>query len=944
MFRPVCAKIAALLLLSAGCATGGAGGLPDDPVLKPYEPKRWVGTPKSGLRIIVQEDHSSPLVSIVTSVGVGATADPQGVEGLAHFVEHLVFRSKPFGGDTQYWDMLKRTGGFFNASTSWDFTTYYTTAHKDQLEMLLRLEAWRIMNTVGGVTAQVFDTEREVVRNELRQRWETTPGNKMFDLLFDSLYPVGHPLRRPIGGTHESLTAAKLEHAQAFVKQHYGPDNTTITIVGDVTTQQVKDLLGTWPAELLFGPGGEQGPAVEPRKRVGERPAPPVPPPVSTKLTRHKGPIDRPVLLLAWSLPPGLRGNDAIAAFAGSRLNMALDQLDWRDEDDIMNAGAGSMPLADSSIMFMQAELRPWADPERARKRLLDILVHAWADQAVDVAEDTAVRVDKMSTEANRWYTAVSLLLRAAEPLPTAAEVSEYMSATGKPSYFSEQLKELADIKAGDVSDFAYKWLKRDRAVAVYFEPESDKIPIVAGGGGRGSGGGQAGGESARHDIGRGMNLNAAEFSEEKVRQMVKSPGLAQVPRFTASNGLEIYVIEKPESPVAKIELGLRGGNASLRPVGTANLAKMLSRPGCKQYKELDSVGGFVGGGVGMTTSFMSAEVLAGNLNNGMAALRDEVSCLEVRDDIFLHMPRLLGQQAKVFDRTAVYPDFIAQKWFNAQLYPDHPFGEAGFVSPAAMKTMTREDAQAFVSSLYRPGNGVAVVHGGVTMAEVKAGADQFLATWRAGTGGGALGVAPAPDGPKERKVHLVNRDKATQAVVSIGCRLAPFTPETMPAYDVLEAVAGESAWAIREQFGATYGVHASARRNADRSASLMLGGAIENKQAGASIARLLRVVQSLGDGTIAEPLFLTKRWDVGREFVNSFATSDARANVIIQAKLNNIPLETYDSYPENLARTTRESLKQIMTPCLGKEVIAIVGDAAVLKPQLQAAGLQVSN
>jgi zinc protease len=942
MSRSVWAAIAALLLLSAGCATGAGGGLPDDPVLKPYEPKRWVGTPKSGLRVIVQEDHSSPLVSIVTSVGVGATADPKGVEGLAHFVEHLVFRSKPFGGDTQYWDLLKRTGGFFNASTSWDFTTYYTTAHKDQLETLMRLEAWRIMNTVGGVTSQVFDTEREVVRNELRQRWETTPGNKMFDLLFDSLYPVGHPLRRPIGGTHESLTAAKLEHAQAFVKEYYKPDNTTITIVGDVTTQQVKDLLGTWPAELLFGPGGQQGPAVEPRKRVGERPAPPVPPPVTTKLTRHKGPIDRPVLLLAWSLPPGLRGNDAIASFAASRLNMALGNLDVREEDDIMNAGAGSMPLADSSIMFMQAELRPWADPERARKRLLDILVHSWADQAIDLAPETAVRVDKMSTEANRWFSAIGLLLRAAEPLSTAAEVSEYMAATGKPSYFSEQLTELKAINSGGVSDFAYKWLTRERAVAVYFEPESDKIPVVAAGGGRS--GGPAGGESARHDIGRGMNMNASEFSDEKLRQMVKSPGLAQVPRFTASNGLEIYVIEKAESPVVRVELGLRGGNASMKPVGAAGLSDSLARPTCPQYKALDSVGGFVFGGVGSTTSFMSAEVLAGNLNNALAAMRDRVSCREVRDEAFLHIERLLGQEAKVFDRQAVYPDFIAQKWFSAQLYPDHPFGQAGFVSPAELKGLTREDAQSFVSSLYKPGNAVAVVHGGVTLAEVRAGADQFLGSWRGGTGGGALSVMPAPDGPKERQIHLVNRDKATQAVVNIGCRLTSYTPETLPAYDILEAIANESAWAIREQYGATYGVHAGVRRNADRSASLQLGGAIENKQAGASIGRLLRVVESLGNGSIAEPLFLTARWDVGRGFVNSMATSDARANVIINAKLLNLPFETYDNYPDYLAKTRRESLKTIMAPCLGKEVIAIVGDAAVLKPQLEAAGLKVSN
>ena len=73
-----------------------------------------------------------------------------------------------------------------------------------------------------------------------------------------------------------------------------------------------------------------------------------------------------------------------------------------------------------------------------------------------------------------------------------------------------------------------------------------------------------------------------------------------------------------------------------------------------------------------------------------------------------------------------MYPDFIAQKWFNGQLYPDHPFGEAGFVSPAKLKDMRREDAQAFVSSLYRPGNGVAVVYGGVTMDEVKTRREQL--------------------------------------------------------------------------------------------------------------------------------------------------------------------------------------------------------------------------
>jgi zinc protease len=930
MFRPLRATIAALLLLSAGCATGLGAGLPDEPKLGDYEPKRWVGTPKSGLRIIVQEDHSSPLVNVVTSFGVGATADPKGKEGLAHFVEHLVFRSKAFGGDQPVWDILKRTGGSFNASTSWDFTNYTTMAHKDHLKLLLQLEAWRLLNTVGGVTADEFKTEREVVRNELRQRWETTAGNKLFDLLFESLYPVGHPLRRPVGGTHESLTASQLEDAQAFVKQHYRPDNAVITIIGDVSTEEVKSMIGTWPKELLFGPGGESGPAVEPRKRVGERAAPPVPKPVSTSLARHKGPIASPVLMLAWSLPPGWRGKDAMAEFAADRLSAALGGLDMKDEDDIMGAGAFSMPLADSSIVVLQASLRPWADPEKARKRLMDVLVYAaWGSS-------------QQETTGNRWGAAASLLRQAAEPLFTAEELAQYMAATGRHNYFKEHFDELLALKSGDVGDFAGEWLTRDRAVAVYFEPESDRMPAALGGGGGGGGGGGA--ENASHDIARGIAPNWSQLTSERLLQVMKSPNLAAVPKFTIQNGLDVYVVERTDSPMAYIRLGLRGGQTAMRPVGAAQIADALASPKCREYPRLGAVAGSAGSGVGLDNSTASASVFRGNLANGMAALRDTVSCVEVNPEGFIDLARQLEQQAKVFDKTAVYPDFIAGKWFRNHLYPGHAYGEVGTVSPAAYKDLRQEDAQAFVSSLYRPGNAVAVVYGGVKVDQVKAEAEKYLTTWRGGSSGASLAAPPAPQGPTSRMINVVNRDKATQAVVSIGCRLTPVEPDTYPAYDVLEAMAGESAWTLREQYGATYGIQASVTTNGDRSAHLVLGGAIVNAQAGTSVQRLLQIVAAMANATIAEPLFNTKRWDTGREFTFRMSLAATQASSIIAAKHLGWSLDVWDKYPDNLAKTTRETIKTIMAPCVGKEVIAIVGDAAVLKPQLEAAGLKVSN
>ncbi len=914
------------LLAGLGCASAG---LPDQPVLKDYNPDQWVGTPKSGLRIIVQEDHSSPLVTVVSTFGVGAKSDPKGVEGLAHFVEHLVFRSRPGGGEQKVWDYLKQIAVDFNATTSWDFTNYYITTHKDNFPLVMQLEAWRLARTIDGVTPEVFATEKEVVRNELRQRWETTVGNKLFDLIFEPIFPVDHPLRRPVGGSHDSLNAVTLDHAKAFVKEHYRPNNTTLVIAGDITPEEVRKHLGMWPAEVLFGPGGPEGPEVQPAPRISQSPAPAVPPIQKTELQRHKGPIEQPLLVLAWSLPGGLRGQDTIAQFAAGRLNLAIGGLDMREEDDILSASAGVQSFADASIMTLFAELRPGADPEKARKRLLDVLVNAWSTE-----------LGRLQTEATRWGTATSFLRRSASPLASATQVGFHMAATGKTAYFKDHLEELANVQSGAVMQFAYKWLTRERAGAVYFEPESEQMPQVVGGGGQ-AGGVASAGAPKSHDMSRGMTRNAAELTSDKLKKMLQAPGIAGVPSFKLANGLQVFVIEQKSTPMAQILLDLRGGDASTKPVGAASMAARLAQPSCPEHRGLSEVGGSLGASFGLTNSSLGVSVLSGNLANGLAALRDRVSCMQVSEEMFLHVPRMLQQSGRVFERSAVRPEFIASKRFYGELYPGHPFGEASFVNPASLKDVRHQDAQAFVSSHFRPDNGVAVVYGDVSLSDVKALGERYLVNWQGG-GGIAMNTPPVPAGPSERKLHLVNRPKATQATVMLGCRLATVQPDRVPAYDVLRTLASESAWALREEWGATYGIGAGVSRRPDNSAELVLQGAVENAQVGKAVSRLLGVVKELGTATVDEPFFLSTRWDVGRTFMSSLATSGAKASAILSAIEHGWPLDVWDKYPENLASTTRDTIKEIMAPCVGKEVVAIVGDAAVLGPQLEKEGLKL--
>jgi zinc protease len=264
-------------------------------------------------------------------------------------------------------------------------------------------------------------------------------------------------------------------------------------------------------------------------------------------------------------------------------------------------------------------------------------------------------------------------------------------------------------------------------------------------------------------------------------------------------------------------------------------------------------------------------------------------------------------------------------------------------VDPAGLRGISQPDAQAFVRAQLRPEGAIAVVHGDVEAAEAKRLMETYFSRWT-GSGAAAPPAVASPAPPAERRIFLVDRPGATQAQVRIGCRLLDHEPGRLPAYDVLAAVAGELAWSLRERWGATYGVRASIGKHPGGSAHLILDGAIENAQAGPSIARLLAMISELGEGRLDERTFLLKRWDTARSFASRFAVTDQRANAIVQAKLFGWPADVWDAYPESLARTEIATLARVAAPCVGKEILSIVGDAASIRPQLEAAGLKPAN
>jgi zinc protease len=904
------------LVLCAGCA---AAGIPDEPVFKDYAVRQTDYPLGSGLRVLVQENHTSPLLTITSVFDVGGTSDPPGREGLAHLVEHLVFRSVPEGGTSPVWDILQRSGATFNAWTSADLTTYYQTAHRDRLAELMELESWRLAHTLDGVTEEAFQIELKVVQNELRQRYETTIGSRSFDELQARMYPAGHPQRRSVAGTHESLASLTLEDARQFVATHYRPEKCTIVVAGDVQPAQVGKLVGRWPATVLFGPGGKDGPKV-PHSLIAQRPPPPVPAPSSTALGRLQGPVSRPELWIAWSLPGGLRGNDAIVRFTASSLEISLrTRFRYEVDDDLDGFHVGLDSAAHGSMMYIRASVREGANPERVRTRLLDAVGGAWS-----------AGYNWYLAHQGTWQEATTLLRTSGDPVADAEAVAVFLASTGGSDYYAASLRELARITAGDLSSFAHRYLNRERAVSVYFEPEQ---------GGHASASRTGQGALPEHRLTFDDQVNLVGLGPEQILNIAHPPGLAHLPYFQLANGMKVLFLPRPGAPVAELHLQIPGGDATASPYGLASLATQMSQD-CVPERGKDNlhmIGASLGTRHDSIASRFSVDVLAGNLKNGLATLADTVSCRHVSDSGFEWHSHWMKEADKRQRERDSHPQARARKTFWSALYPQHPYGwvEADYRS---LGDLSHEDITNYVEGHFLPNGAMAVVAADAPRATIQQLVEGYFGTWVGGRRGGRR-PPPPPARVGGRVIYLFDRPGATQSDLRLGCRIGPVTAERLPAFDVLEAVTSHQAWEMRESWGATYGIHGRVVEW-PRTAHLLIEGAVETDRTGAAVEKLLGLIGTLATEGPDMKTFTLKRWDLARGFDLGMATPAAVARAVLRADLNGWPLDTWDRYPERLAATSRADVRGAIAPCAGHEVITVVGDAARVRPALEQAGL----
>ncbi len=217
---------------------------------------------ENGLDVVVIEDHRAAVITHMLWYKVGAADELAGKSGIAHFLEHLMFKGTQNIAPGEHSKIIAKNGGQDNAFTGQDYTCYYERLAADRLELAMQLEADRMVNLT--LSDDVLLPERDVVREERKQRTDNKPDAIHFEQMNASLF-LSHPYAVPIIGWDHEIATLNRDDAMAFYKRHYAPDNATLVIAGDVTPERVLEL-----AQKHYGsiePGN-----IAKRKRVVEPP------------------------------------------------------------------------------------------------------------------------------------------------------------------------------------------------------------------------------------------------------------------------------------------------------------------------------------------------------------------------------------------------------------------------------------------------------------------------------------------------------------------------------------------------------------------------------------------------------------------------------------------------------------------------------------------------
>ncbi len=406
----------------------------------------------NGLRVVLNEDHSAPLVAINIWYHVGSKNERAGRTGFAHLFEHMLFSGSEHVGNNEHFRYVQSVGGVLNGTTFFDRTNYFETLPSSYLALGLWLESDRMGFFLPALTQEKLDIQREVVKEERRQRYDNVPYGTAFERLLNLAFDPDYPYHWPTIGSMEDLGAASLDDIRDFFATWYRPDNAVLTLIGDFAPGEAKQLV-----EKYFGdiPAGRDFPRFASKRSPlgGER------------RESFASPAQLPRIYRLYHLPkmgePDWIVADLLSTVLSSDKASRLDRALVHEQQIAQDVAAYVLPTESTGIMLMHATAREGVDIAQLERSL---------DAEIDRLVSGGITDDEMTRARNRAEIEYAHHI---ENYDTRADLIGMLA-----TYFNDSarvhhwLEPYNRAKASDLVDVARRYLLPENRVTSVFLPE----------------------------------------------------------------------------------------------------------------------------------------------------------------------------------------------------------------------------------------------------------------------------------------------------------------------------------------------------------------------------------------------------------------------------------------------------------------------------------------
>ena len=409
----------------------------------------------NGLRVVLSEDHLTPVAAVCLWYDVGSRHEVAGRTGLAHLFEHLMFQGSASVPGNGHFELVQGAGGSLNGTTSFERTNYFETMPAHQVELALWLEADRMGSLLSALDLTGLDNQRAVVKNERRQRYDNVPYGTAFERLVAMAFPDGHPYHHTPIGSMADLDAATLTDAQDFFRTYYAPNNAVLSVVGDIDPEQtlmwIEKYFGSIPSHDGKRPPRDGSTVV----RDGSAP-----------LRQHLvEEVPSQALMAAYLLPQdGTRESDAadlaLTILGSGESSRLYNRLVRRDRTAV-TAGFGLLRLAGAPSLG-------WLDAKTSGEAEITTVEAAVDEELVRFAAEgpTSEELERGQAQIEReWLDRLDTVNGRAD------ELCRYAVLFGDPKLMESALSRVLDITAEEVQAVAARYLTPDNRAVLTYEP-----------------------------------------------------------------------------------------------------------------------------------------------------------------------------------------------------------------------------------------------------------------------------------------------------------------------------------------------------------------------------------------------------------------------------------------------------------------------------------------